>query len=137
VKYRIFLFLMIVLVLAAHLLIIFNAQGVSVRMWRLETSIIRAVFTPDIEGVSIVQNYMSIPLIGSSLAIGGQLALLISLCMVKLSLQQKWVKIALPCLWISILLLAIGVNLLEMIIQSLLFVLLSIVLYILAKQNRE
>jgi len=137
VKYRIFLFLMIVLVLAAHLLIIFNAQGVSVRMWRLETSIIRAVFTPDIEGVSIVQNYMSIPLIGSSLAIGGQLALLISLCMAKLSLQQKWVKIALPCLWISILLLAIGVNLLEMIIQSLLFVLLSIVLYILAKQNRE
>jgi len=127
---------MILLVLASHLLIVFNAE-VSVRLWRLELSIVRGVFTPDIEGISIVQNYMSISLIGALLAMGGQFALLISLFMFKIRHQQKWVKIALPCLWISIVLLAIGVNLLEMIFQSLIFLSLSVILFILAKQNRE
>jgi hypothetical protein len=80
---------------------------------------------------------MSISLIGALLAMGGQFALLLSLFMLKIRQQQKWVKIALPCLWISILLLAIGVNLLEMIFQSLIFLLLSVILFILAKQKRD
>src|SRR5689334_11745207 len=128
---------MILGVLASHLLIVFTIEGTTVRLWKLELSVIRGVFTPDIEGICITQNYISISLIGASLALGGQIALLISLFMIRLSLQQKWIKISLPFLWISVVLMGIGENLLEMIFQSLIFLFLSLILYILARQKRE